>query len=99
VTAPALFSAMTLSASTAGTFTGGGTLTPEQVSGILAGQSYCEVDDAVFPSGEIRGQLTNASAAPAPALPGAMSLILVLALIGIGVASQRRAASVSRSIG
>jgi hypothetical protein len=93
-TGPAMLSAATLTASASGTFAGSGQLTPEQVSGMLMGQSYCEVADAVFPSGEIRGQLTSGTSAPA--LPTGGLTLLGLALMAMGLAAQRQMFSAQR---
>jgi hypothetical protein len=84
VTAPALLSASSFTASLSGTFTGSGTLAPEQVAGMTAGETYCEVDDATFPSGEIRGQLTLP--VPTPAVPewGVACLAALLGCAGVG---------------
>jgi hypothetical protein len=35
-------------------FSGSGALTGSQVAGMLAAETYCEIDDGAFPSGEIR---------------------------------------------
>jgi hypothetical protein len=56
--APVLLVHSTVTAAMSGTFSGGGFLTAAQTAGMLAGQTYCEIDDVAFPSGEVRGQLT-----------------------------------------
>jgi hypothetical protein len=61
---PVLLSQTSLAAGVSGNFSGSGTLTSAQVAGMLAGDIYCEMDDAAFPSGEIRGQLTLPSVVP-----------------------------------
>jgi len=86
--APVLLSATTVTAALSGTFTGSGALTTQQVSGMLAGETYCEIDDAAFPSGEIRGQLALPAASPAEPW---WSLVGLAALLGrAGAASRRR---------
>jgi MYXO-CTERM domain-containing protein len=86
--APVLLSATTVTAALAGTFTGSGALTSEQVSGMIAGETYCEIDDAAFPTGEIRGQL--AVPVPSPAEPW-WGVAGLAALLGFaGAASRRR---------
>jgi hypothetical protein len=62
---PVLLTQTTIAAASSGTFSGSGTLTDVQVANLLAGETYCEIDDGAFPSGEIRGRLTVLPAAPA----------------------------------
>jgi hypothetical protein len=84
-----------LTPATAGTFSGSGTLTPLQVRGVLAGETYCEIDDPAFPSGEIRGQLRVPP--PVPALPPHGVAIVAVVLAGIGsqlLLTRRRATNV-----
>jgi hypothetical protein len=88
-TAPVLLSETTLTASTSGSFSGSGTLSPAQVAQMIAGQSYCEIEDASFANGEIRAQLT-APAVSTPGLPGAALSMLAVALACAGVALNRR---------
>jgi hypothetical protein len=57
---------------TSGTFSGSGTLTAGQITDLNNGNLYVNITDAVFPSGEIRGQIL---AVPEPA---------TLALAGLG---------------
>ncbi len=84
---PVLLAQTSLAAGVSGTFSGSGTLTSAQVAGMLAGEIYCEMDDAAFPSGEIRGQLTLPSVVPA-LTPEALAWLG--ALLGCaGVALQR----------
>jgi hypothetical protein len=47
---------------TAGDLSGSGTLTPEQVQGLLEQQTYINVRSSEFPNGELRGQVV-----PSPA--------------------------------
>ncbi len=84
---PVLLAQTTVTAGASGTFSGSGTLTSAQVAGMLAGETYCELDDAAFPSGEIRGQLTIPRVAPALSVE---SLALLGALLACaGVARQK----------
>ena len=83
--APVLLVHSAVTAATTGTFSGGGSLTVSQIAGMLGGQTYCEIDNPFFPSGEIRGQLTQV----APALPGGTIPLLFLTLAGIGLALGR----------
>jgi hypothetical protein len=94
-TAGVLVPQTALTSAVSGTFSGSGSLQPIQVAGLLAGQAYCEIDDGAFPSGEIRGQLTTAS--PAPALPPAGLGFLVVLLGGVGLAALRRRARGSQA--
>ena len=48
---------------TTGIFTGAGTLTAQQITDLQAGNLYVNIRTSVFPSGEIRGQIT---AVPTP---------------------------------
>jgi hypothetical protein len=77
----------TVTNAVSGTFSGSGTLTSQELAGTLAGQTYCEIDDAAFPSGEIRGQLTVSVAAPA--FPPLAVGLLVIVLGGVGLVSLR----------
>lgn len=72
-----------LTDSTSGTFSGSGSLMPQAVAGMLSGDTYCQVDDPSFPSGEIRGQLPIPPPA-LPALPPSGVAILVVVLAGVG---------------
>ncbi len=80
---PVLLAQTTLTAGASGTFSGSGTLTSAQVAGILAGETYCEMDDAAFPSGEIRGQLTIPSVVPALSVESLALLVALLACAGV----------------
>src|ERR1019366_1524382 len=74
---------------TSGTFSGSGTLTSEQVAGMLAAKTYCEVDDSAFPSGELRGPLSLPSAAPALPPVGVGWLAIALGAMGIALLRTR----------
>jgi hypothetical protein len=87
VAAAVLIPATSVTAATDGTFSGSGTLSAANVTGMLAGQTYCNVHDATFPSGEIRGQLVGN---PVPALPLPLVGLLALALAGAGAWAARR---------
>lgn len=67
---------------TFGTYTNSFTLTPTLVSELLGGLDYVNIHSAVFPAGEIRGQLLpSITAVPEPstyALAGAALLSLVV---------------------
>jgi MYXO-CTERM domain-containing protein len=70
---------------TSGTFSGAASapLTMAQMTDMLAGNTYINIADSVFPSGEIRGQL---QVAPEPS-----SLVLAgLAALGLLAAARRR---------
>lgn len=88
-TAPVLLSAASFTTGTSGTFSGSGTLTSEQVAGILAAKTYCEVDDSAFPSGELRGPLSFPSAAPALPPVGVGWLAIALGAMGIALLRTR----------
>lgn len=64
---------------TSGTFSGGGMLTAGAVADMIAGNTYINIADSVFPSGEIRGQIL--------AVPEPTSLAL---LAGAGLLALRR---------
>jgi hypothetical protein len=63
---------------TAGTFEGSGNLTPGQVGGVLDQRTYINVHSAMFPDGELRGQVV-----PAPG-------VLALLPLGLRAWSRRR---------
>lgn len=66
-----------------GTFSGGGTLSGGDITGMISEQTYINIRSAVYPSGEIRGQLL---AVPEPA-----SLTLgALGLCGLLLLGRRR---------
>ena len=87
-TAPVILTQTSITPSAAGTFSGSGTLTGPLLAAMLSGQTYCEIDDAAFPAGEIRGQLTVAT--PIPALPPGALALLAAAICGAGIAALRR---------
>lgn len=87
----------TLTSGTSGTFAGNGTLTPEQVAGLLAAKAYCEVDDPAFPSGEVRGQLSLPPVVPA-LMPAGVGW-LAIALGGAGVVALRARGRGTRRLG
>ena len=72
---------------TSGTFSGSASapLTAAQVTDMLAGNTYINIADSVFPSGEIRGQLFQS--------PEPSSIVLAgLAALGLLAAAPRRKA-------
>lgn len=85
---PVILPKSNVTAGLSGTFQGSGLVTAGQAAALLAGQTYCEIDDATFPTGEIRGQLTTLAPAPAMAPWGVAGLALLLAWAGI--ASRRK---------
>lgn len=85
---PVLIASSIVTPTTTGTFLGNGSITPAQMAAVLSDQTYCEVDDAVFPSGEIRGQLPPAPA-PALPLPSVAALFVALALGGVALQGSR----------
>jgi hypothetical protein len=65
---------------TSGTFSGSVTgLTAGQVTDVLAGNTYLNITDSVFPSGEIRGQIYTVPE------PGSLAVIG-----GVGLLAMRR---------
>jgi hypothetical protein len=64
---------------TSGTFSGSGTLTGGAITDMINGNTYLNITDPVFPSGEIRGQIL---VVPEPA-----SLSI---LAGVGLLAMRR---------
>ena len=84
---PAMLASTALTSAKSGMFSGAGTLSPGQISGILAGNAYCEVTDALFSAGEIRGQIPAAptDVLAVPALPPGAVTILTLLLSTMAV--------------
>jgi hypothetical protein len=60
---------------TTGTFSGSGTLTPTQITDMLAGNTYINIADSVFPSGELRGQIVPE--------PGSLALLAATSLLAM----------------
>ena len=74
---------------TSGTFSGSiGSLSAGQVNDIMAGNTYINITDPVYPSGEIRGQVL---AVPEP---GSLAV-----LGGVGLLAVRRRAGVMKTAG
>ena len=69
---------------TSGTFSGSGTITAGQITDMEADNTYINVGDSVFPSGEIRGQILAASA-PEPASAALMCAGLFMGLAGSSI--------------
>jgi hypothetical protein len=63
---------------TSGTYFGGGTLTPTQVTNVMSGLTYLNIHTAMFSGGEIRGQVV----APGSATPYGGNPPLSLQLVG-----------------
>jgi hypothetical protein len=89
---PVIVPAGTVTSAIAGSFSGGGSVAAADVAGILAGRTYCEVDDAAFPQGEIRGQI---GALATPALERAHVALLLLGLGLTGLVLGRRFANLA----
>lgn len=62
---------------TSGTFSGSGTLTAQQILDLNAGNLYLNISDTVYPSGEIRGQITSVPEPSTLALVVSSSLALL----------------------
>jgi hypothetical protein len=61
---------------TSGTFSGSvGSLTAGQITDILAGNTYINITDSVFPSGEIRGQILTLPEPASIAVVGGIALL------------------------
>lgn len=68
---------------TSGTFSGSGTITAGQVTDMINTNTYINITDSVFPSGEIRGQIFL--------VPEPTSMMLVsLGVVGLMIARRRR---------
>jgi hypothetical protein len=78
---PTLFTfTLDTAGNTSGTFSGSvGALTAGQITDVLAGNTYLNISDSVFPSGEIRGQIL---AVPEP---GSLAIFA-----GMGLLAMRR---------
>ncbi len=59
----------------------------DAINAIAGGHTYVNVHDAVFPIGEIRGQLAEVTAAPEPST---LIGLLSMGIIGLGLAWWRR---------
>jgi hypothetical protein len=69
---------------TSGTFSGSGAITSDQITDMEAGNTYINITDSVFPSGEIRGQILASSPEPASAA------LLCLGMVGLAIRRFRR---------
>lgn len=78
---------LTETGGTSGNVSGGGTLTPAEITGMLNGLTYINVHTTMNPGGEIRGQVLTS----VPALPWSYAAALVvLALAGGAFVLTRR---------
>jgi hypothetical protein len=78
---------LTPSGGTSGTVSGSGSLTPAQVTGMLAGNTYVNIHTTSLPAGEIRGQITTA----VPSMPWSyVAGFTMLALAGCAFVLRRR---------
>ena len=63
---------------TSGTYSGSvGSLTAGQIADIIAGNTYLNIADSVFPSGEIRGQISTVPEPAAIAVLGGVGLLAI----------------------
>jgi hypothetical protein len=76
---------------TSGTFSGGGTLNAGQITDMEAGNTYINISDNVYPSGEIRGQIL-AVTAPEPASTALMCVGAFMVLASISIRRQNHEA-------
>jgi hypothetical protein len=83
---------LTPTGGTSGSFSGSGTLTPAQVTGMLNGNTYLNLHTAVNGSGEARGQIHP----PGPQVPAMswqwMAALVVVVMLGGGFVLARRPA-------
>ena len=81
--------ALTETGGTSGSVSGGGVLTPAEITGMLGGLTYVNVHTTINGGGEIRGQITAA----VPSMPWSYAAVLaVLALAGGAFVLSRRPA-------
>ncbi len=78
---------------TSGQVSGGGTLTPSEVTDMLNGLHYLNIHTMVNGGGEIRGQIV--AAAPALSWEWMVALVVVALFLGAFVLSRRQSASVA----
>jgi hypothetical protein len=77
----------------AGNFTGGAVLNAGQISDLKAGDMYVVVSSSVFPSGEIRGQLTQVPEPNGLALAALGGVVLLVVRRRVRCASRRKFAA------
>ena len=84
---------LTETGGTSGNVSGGGTLTPAEITGMLNGLTYLNIHTTAHPGGEIRGQIT----ASVPSMPWRYAVgLAVLALAGgVFVLTRRSAPAVA----
>jgi hypothetical protein len=76
-----------------GTILGHGVVPPEQISGMLNGQTYVDVHSSFAPGGEIRGQAHVVASVPALAPWSLAFLAASLAGAGVWLFGRRRGAT------